>query len=158
MGSGRKIREGRQKYFKKGLDTGMPGHSTLSLADCDWRAASAGHLAFVGVEISSRTENQVPGFSCFQIPPACVELCTTDHPGAWGAVCFPKKKDLVWHLLAFFGNYVTNEWQPPPPPAASGPEEGVAGAVAHALNKNARPMKLVHGAWCCRPSVAQENS
>ena len=54
-------------------------------------------------------------------------------------------KDLVLHLLAFLGNYVTNVQQPRPPPTPSDPGEGTAGAVAHALNKNVCPIKRRRG-------------
>lgn len=58
----------------------------------------------------------------------------------------PGRKDLVPHLLAFFGSYVTNIGQPPPPPTPPGPGEGEAGAGAQALNKNVCPIKCIRAA------------
>lgn len=87
----------------------------------------------------------------------------------WAVKCRPPgslrrlwafQKGRTWYgtfghfFLAFEGNYVTSVWQSPPPPTPWGP----AGTVVHALNKNVCPIKCVCGAWCCRPSVTQENS
>lgn len=68
------------------------------------------------------------------------------HIVAWEAVYLPGRKDLVWHLWAFFGNYVTNVWQPLLPQLSQAQGTKQRSYIAHALNKNVCPVKGIHEA------------